>query len=131
MDNKQYELAIDILTNYEAISPKTENLRLLFLSDCFYNIEEYHMAIETANKLLKRDHKNEYASRIKYFSYNELEDYENALNEIIGFLSNNKANLYETTLRELLIDIKRENISLINIVYKMKEIALKNNIIIQ
>jgi tetratricopeptide (TPR) repeat protein len=128
MDKEQYELAINILNNLKDLPLKSENFRLLFLSNCLYNIEEYYLAIDTADKLLQKDHKNEYASQIKYLSYYELEDYDNALNEVIGFLSNNEANLYKVTLEELLIDIKEGFINEKDTVYKIKELALQNNI---
>lgn len=128
MDNEQYGLAINILNKLEDLSLKSENFRLLFLSNCFYNIEEYYLAIDTADKLLQNDHKNEYASQIKYLAYYELEDYSNALNEIIKFLSHNEANLYKVTLEELLTDIKEGFIIEEATIYKIQELALKNNI---
>lgn len=128
MDNEQYELAITVLSHLKGLPLKYENLRLLLLSNCFYKIEEYDWAIETANKILENDHTNEYASQIKYLAYYEQEDYDNALNEIIRFLSDNEADLYKTILEEFLIDIKRENIADMEIIYKMKELALKNKI---
>ncbi|MGU3375127.1 hypothetical protein [Chryseobacterium sp. M5A1_1a] len=128
MDNEQYELAIDILNNLEDLPLKSENFRLLFLSNCLFQIEEYFLAIDGADKLLQKDYKNEYASQIKYLSYFELKDYDSALNEIINFLSNNKAHLYKVTLEELLFDIKKGNINEEVVVYKLKELALKNNV---
>ncbi|WP_411812426.1 hypothetical protein ACLB9Y_04655 [Chryseobacterium scophthalmum] len=128
MDNEQYELAIDILNKLENLPLKSENFRLLFLSNCFYNIEEYYLAIDTADKLLQKDQKNEYASQIKYLAYYELEDHDNALDEIINFLSHNKADLYKVTLEELLTDIKDGFINEEETVYKIKELALQNNI---
>ncbi|MGG7467482.1 hypothetical protein ACVVIH_01185 [Chryseobacterium arthrosphaerae] len=50
------------------------------------------------------------------------------MNEIISFLSDNKADLYKSILEEFLIDVRIENIADTDIVYKMKELALKNNI---
>ncbi|MCW3161374.1 hypothetical protein [Chryseobacterium oryctis] len=128
MDNEQYELAINILNNLRNLPSKYENLRLLFLSNCLYNIEDYYLAIDIADKLLQRDNKNEYASQIKYLSYYELKDYDNALTEVISFLSDNEANLYKVTLEELLIDIKNGYINKEETIYRIKELALKNNI---
>ncbi|WP_312300647.1 hypothetical protein [Chryseobacterium sp.] len=128
MDNEQYELSINILNNLKDLPLKSENFRLLFLSNCYYNIEEYYLAIDTANKLLEKDHTNEYASQIKYLSYYELEDYDHALHEIINFLSHNEANLYKVTLEELLTDIKNGFINDEDIIHKIKELALKNSV---
>ncbi|MDQ0595428.1 tetratricopeptide (TPR) repeat protein [Chryseobacterium ginsenosidimutans] len=128
MDSEQYELAINILNNLKDLPSKYENLRLLFLSNCLYNIEDYYLAIEIANKLLQIDNKNEYASQIKYLSYYELKDYDNALNEVISFLSNNEADLYRVTLEELLIDIKKGFINKKDTIHRIKELALKNDI---
>ncbi|WP_343680580.1 hypothetical protein [Chryseobacterium arthrosphaerae] len=128
MENEQYEAAINVLSYLNGLPLKYENFRLLLLSNCFYKTEEYDWAIETASQLLQNDHTNEYASRIKYLAYYELEDYDSALNEIISFLSDNKADLYKSILEEFLIDVRIENIADTDIVYKMKELALKNNI---
>ncbi|MEC3875815.1 hypothetical protein [Chryseobacterium salviniae] len=128
MDNEQYELSINILNNLKGLPLESENFRLLFLSNCYYNIEEYYLAIDTANNLLQKDSKNEYASQIKYLSYYELKDYDHALNEIINFLSNNKANLYKVTLEELLTDIKNGFINDKDIIHKIKEQAIKNSV---
>ncbi|MDN3693126.1 hypothetical protein QWZ06_12935 [Chryseobacterium tructae] len=128
MDNKQYELAIKILKNLEGLPLKSEIFRLLFLSNSYYNIEEYYLAIATANRLLQKDHKNEYASQIKYLSYYELKDYDHALNEIISFLTHNEANLYKVTLEELLHDIKEGSINEETTIYKLQELALKNKV---
>lgn len=128
MDNEQYELAISILDNLKNLPSKYENLRLLFLSNCLYNIEDYYLAIEIANKLLQIDNKNEYASQIKYLSYYELKKYDEALNEVISFLSNNEADLYRVTLEELLIDIKKGFINKKDKIHIIRELALKNNI---
>lgn len=128
MDNAQYELAINILNKLEDLPFKFENFKLLFLSNCFYNIEEYYLAIDIADKLLQKDHKNEYASQIKYLSYFELGDHDSDLNEVINFLSHNEASLYKVTLEELLFDIKKGNINGEATIYKIEELALKNNV---
>ncbi|NML57021.1 CDC27 family protein [Chryseobacterium cheonjiense] len=128
MDNEQYELAISILDNLKNLPSKYENLRLLFLSNCLYNIEDYYLAIEIANKLLQIDNKNEHASQIKYLSYYELKKYDEALNEVISFLSNNEADLYRVTLEELLIDIKKGFINKKDTIHRIRELALRNNI---
>jgi len=128
MNNEQYELAISILDNLKNLPSKYENLRLLFLSNCLYNIEDYYLAIEIANKLLQIDNKNEYASQIKYLSYYELKKYDEALNEVISFLSNNEADLYRVTLEELLIDIKKGFINKKDTIHRIRELALRNNI---
>jgi len=128
MDDEKYELAINILNNLNGLPLKYENLRLLFLSNCLYNTENYYLAIDIADKLLQKDNKNEYASQIKYLSYYELKDYDNALGEAISFLSNNEADLYKVTLEELLLDIKNGYINKEETISKIKELAFKNNI---
>lgn len=128
MDNEQYELAIDILNNLKNLSLKAENFRLLFLANCLYNIEEYYSSIEIADKLLQKDHGNEYASQIKYLSHWGLKDYDKALDEIINFLSGNEAILYKVTLEELLMDIKKGFINEEDKVHKIRELAIQNNI---
>ncbi|WP_144284000.1 hypothetical protein [Chryseobacterium echinoideorum] len=128
IDNDQYELAIDILNNLNELSPKDERYRLLLLSYSSYRVEKYELAIHFADILLQKNSNNEYASQIKYLSFYELKDYDNALNEIIGFLSNNEANLYKVTLEELLIDIQDGLINEDDKVYRIKELALQNNI---
>ncbi|MCT2409289.1 hypothetical protein NZD88_17200 [Chryseobacterium antibioticum] len=128
MDNEQYELAINILNNLIDLSPKDERYKLLLLSYSLYEVKKYNSAIHIADILLQKNSNNEYASQIKYLSYHELEDDDNALNEIISFLSNNKANLYKVTLEELLTDIKEGFINEEATVYKIQELALKNNI---
>ena len=128
MDNEQYEQAINILDNLDGLPAKEERYKLLLLSYSLYNVGKHESAIHIADILLQKNSNNEYASQIKYLSYFELEDYDNALNEAINFLSHNEANLYKVTLEELLIDIKKGNISEENTVYKLKELALKNNV---
>ncbi|PTT42074.1 hypothetical protein DBR28_02890, partial [Chryseobacterium sp. HMWF028] len=102
MDNGQYMSAVIILQNINGLSPKSENYRLLFMSNCWCELGEYDWAIDIAEKLLVKDKNNELASQIKYLSYCELKDFDNALAEIIHFLSFNEANLYKVTLEELL-----------------------------
>jgi tetratricopeptide (TPR) repeat protein len=128
IDDEQYELAFSVLNNLKELSPKYENLRLLFSSICLYNLEDYKLAIDFADKVLRKNEKNEFASQIKYLSYFELKEYDNALNEIISFLSKNKADLYKVTLEELLIDIKDGFINKDETISKIKELALKNNV---
>lgn len=128
VDNEQYELAIISLENLNELSWKEERYRLLFLAYSLYMVKKYNLAIDTADKLLVMNYNNEYASQIKYLSYFQLEDHERALNEIISFLSHNEANLYKVTLEELLVDIKNGNISEENTVYKIQELALRNNV---
>ncbi|MFN1218827.1 hypothetical protein ACKW6Q_17815 [Chryseobacterium kwangjuense] len=128
VDNEQYELAISSLENLNELPWKEERYRLLFLAYSLYMVKRYNVAIDTADKLLLMNRNNEYASQIKYLSYFELENHESALNEIISFLSYNEANLYKVTLEELLVDIKNGNISEENTVYKIQELALRNNV---
>ncbi|KUJ54849.1 tetratricopeptide repeat protein [Chryseobacterium aquaticum] len=128
IDDEQYELAFSILNNLKELYPKYENLRLLFSSICLYNLKDYKLAIDFADKVLRKNEKNEFASQIKYLSYFELNEYDNALNEIISFLSKNKADLYKVTLEELLIDIKDVFINKDETTSKIKELALKNNV---
>ncbi|PRB03566.1 hypothetical protein CQ046_09335 [Chryseobacterium sp. MYb7] len=127
MDNGQYMSAVIILQNINGLSPKSENYRLLFMSNCWYKLEEYQWAIDIANNVLQKDEYNEIASQIKYLSYCELKDFDNALAEIIHFLSFNEADLYKVTLEELLTDIRDGFINDEDIVSKIKELALKNN----
>ncbi|KAB1232364.1 hypothetical protein [Chryseobacterium viscerum] len=126
MDNGQYMSAVIILQNINGLSPKSENYRLLFMSNCWYKLEEYQWAIDIANNVLKNDEHNEIASQIKYLSYCELKEFDNALAEIIRFLSFNEADLYKVTLEELLTDIRDGFINEQDIVSKIKEFALKN-----
>lgn len=128
MDSEYYEPAIDILTDLNNLPLNYDNLRLLFLSNCLYNTKDYYSAIDTAGILLQRDHKNEYASQLKYLSYCELGDFDNALNEAIKFLSDYKASLYKVTLKELLTDVKNGFITREDTRYKIKELAVKNNV---
>lgn len=128
VDNEQYELAINSLENLNELSWKEDRYRLLFLAYSLYMVKNYNLAIDTADQLLLMNNNNEYASQIKYLSYFELEDHESALNEIISFLSHNEANLYKVTLEELLTDIKEGFINEETTVYKIQELALKNNV---
>lgn len=129
MDNGQYMPAITILQNLNGLSPKSENYRLLFMSDCWYRLKEYDWAIDIADKLLQKDKQNELASLIKYLSYCSLKDFDSALAEIIHFLSHNEADLYKVTLEELLTDIKDGFINDQDIISKIKGFALKNNVL--
>lgn len=128
VDNEQYQRAINSLENLNELSWKDERFKLLLLAYSLFKVKNYNTAIDTADKLLLMNNNNEYASQIKYLSYFELEDNESALNEIISFLSYNEANLYKVTLEELLTDIKNGNISEENTVYKIQELALRNNV---
>ncbi len=128
VDNEQYELAIISLENLNELSWKEEQYRLLFLAYSLYMVKKYNLAIDTADKLLLMNNNNEYASQIKYLSCCGLEDYDNALNEIINFLSYNATNLYKVTLEELLTDIKEGFINEETTVYKIQELALRNNV---
>ncbi|MDW9379365.1 hypothetical protein [Chryseobacterium sp. JV558] len=127
MDSEQYILSLTILETLNGLSSKSENYRLLFMSNCWFNLEEYDWAIEIADKLLQKDPKNEMASQMKYLSYCKLKDYDNAFDEIIDFLSNNEADLYKVTLEELLTDIKDGYINDKDIISKIKELALQND----
>ncbi|MEJ5048782.1 hypothetical protein WH221_03040 [Chryseobacterium culicis] len=129
MDNGQYMPAITILQNLNGLSPKSENYRLLFMSDCWYRLKEYDWAIDIADKLLQKDEQNELASLIKYLSYCNLKDFDSALAEIIHFLSHNEADLYKVTLEELLTDIKDGFINDQDIISKIEGLALKNNVL--
>lgn len=127
MDSEQYILSLTILETLNGLSSKSENYRLLFMSNCWFNLEEYDWAIEIDDKLLQKDPKNEMASQMKYLSYCKLKDYDNAFDEIIDFLSNNEADLYKVTLEELLTDIKDGYINDKDIISKIKELALQND----
>ena len=129
MDSGQYMPAITILQNLNGLSSKSENYRLLFMSDCWYRLKEYDWAIDIADKLLQKDEQNELASLIKYLSYCNLKDFDSALAEIIHFLSHNEADLYKVTLEELLTDIKDGFINDQDIISKIKGFALKNNVL--
>ena len=69
MDSGQYIPSLTILETLNGLSSKSENYRLLFMSNCWFNLEEYDWAIEIADKLLQKDPKNEMASQMKYLSY--------------------------------------------------------------
>ncbi|WP_336702328.1 hypothetical protein [Chryseobacterium indologenes] len=127
MDDEQYIPAITILQNLNGLSPKSENYRLLFMSNCWYKLGEYQWTIDIAGYVLQRDKHNELASQLKYLSYCEMKDFNNALKEMIRFLSCNEAGLYKVTLEELLTDIKDGFINEEDIVSKIKELAFKNN----
>lgn len=127
MDNGQYMPAVIILQKLNGLSPKSENYRLLFMVNCWFQLGEYDWAIDIAERLLQVDKHNEFASQIKYLSYCELKDFDKALEEIIHFLSYNEADLYKITLEELLKDIRNGFINEEAIVSKVKELALKNN----
>ncbi|MGR3857756.1 tetratricopeptide repeat protein [Chryseobacterium indologenes] len=127
MDDGQYMPAITILQHLNGLSPKAENYRLLFMSNCWYKLGEYQWAIDIADNLLQRDKHNELASQLKYLSYCELKDFDKALKEMLRFLSFNEADLYKVTLGELLTDIRDGFINEEDIVYKIKELAFKNN----
>lgn len=124
MDDGQYMSAITILQNLNGLSPKAENYRLLFMSNCWHKLGEYQWAIDIADNLLQRDKHNELASQIKYLSYCELEDFDNAFKEMLRFLSCNEADLYKVTLEELLTDIRDGFINEKSIVSKIKGFAL-------
>ncbi|MFS4428265.1 hypothetical protein [Chryseobacterium sp. S90] len=127
MDGGQYIPALTILETLNVLSLKSENYRLLFMSNCWFNLEEYDWAIEIADRLLQKNPKNELASQIKYLSYCKLKDYDSAFDEIIGFLSYNKADHYKITLEELLTDIRAGFINDEDIISKIKELALQND----
>ncbi|WP_223598668.1 hypothetical protein [Chryseobacterium sp. GVT01B] len=127
MDVGQYIPALTILETLNGLSLKSENYRLLFMSNCWFNLEEYDWAIEIADRLLQKNPKNELASQIKYLSYCKLKDYDSAFDEIIGFLSYNKADHYKITLEELLTDIRAGFINDEDIISKIKELALQND----
>lgn len=121
--------AVTILNYLNGLSPTAENYRLLFMSNCWYKLGEYQWAIDIADNLLQNDEHNELASQIKYLSYCELKDFDNALAEIINFLSYNEADLYKVTLEELLTDIKDGFINEQHIISKIEGFALKNNVL--
>lgn len=127
MDVGQYIPALTILETLNGLSLKSEGYRLLFMSNCWFNLEEYDWAIEIADRLLQKNPKNELASQIKYLSYCKLKDYDSAFDEIIGFLSYNKADHYKITLEELLTDIRAGFINDEDIISKIKELALQND----
>jgi len=127
MDVGQYIPALTILETLNGLSLKSENYRLLFMSNCWFNLEEYDWAIEIADRLLQKNPKNELASQIKYLSYCKLKDYDSAFDEIISFLSYNKADHYKITLEELLTDIRAGFINDEDIISKIKELALQND----
>lgn len=89
MDDGQYIPALTILEKLNGLSSNYESYRLLFMSNCWFNLDEYDWAIEIADRLLQKNPKNELASQIKYLSHCKLKDYNSAFNEIIGFLSHN------------------------------------------
>lgn len=131
MDNRQYMPATTILNDLNGLSPNSENYRLLFMANCWYKLEEYEWAVDIANRLLRKDEHNEFASQIKYLSYCQLKDFDNAFAEIIHFLSYNEADLYKVTLRELLTDIKNDFINEWEVISKIKVFALKYDIHIE
>lgn len=130
MNDGQYMPAITILQNLNGLSPKSENYRQLFMSNCWYKLGEYQWAIDIADNLLQRDKHNEFASQLKYLSYCELKDFDNALKEMLRFLSCNEADLYKVTLEELLTDIRDGFINEEDIVSKIKGFALKYDVTI-
>ncbi|TZF98490.1 hypothetical protein FW781_00760 (plasmid) [Chryseobacterium panacisoli] len=83
MDSGQYISSLTILEALNGLSSKSEKYRLLFMSNCWFNLEEYDWAIEIADRLLQKDLKNELASQIKYLSYCKLKDYGNINDEVI------------------------------------------------
>lgn len=131
MDDGQYMSAITILQNLNGLSTKSENYRLLFMSNCWYKLGEYEWAIDIADNLLQRDKHNELASQIKYLSYCELKDFDNAFKEMLHFLSFNEADLYKVTLEELLTDIRDGFINEEDVVSKIKGFALKYDVTIK
>lgn len=128
VDSGEYDLAISNLESLKDLPSKEERYSLLLLAYSQYKIRKYDSAIKTANAILQKNNKIEYASQIKYLSLCELKRYDEALEEIIEFLSSNNAILYKVTLEELLNDINNGFINEASKIEKIKNIARRNNL---
>ena len=131
MDANDFGKSLDLLLTIsdENHTDKFIEMRYLFLANCYLKTKNYDYSLECCDEVLKLNSSNELASQLKYLTYFQLKDYDNALLEIITFLKYNPAELYKITLGELLEDIKTGNISDDAVVNAIKILAEENGVL--
>ena len=130
IDSDCFEEALEILLqlNLEERSEKFIEMRSLFLSQCYFQTENYSEGLFWAEKVMEINKANEFGSQLKYLCLVKLNEIDKALREVLKFLKSNPANLYKVTLKELMIDIYAGNIQDVEVVDEIKMFAIENKV---